>query len=172
MTTSRIDLSRCRTSPLIVAAIVLLAGGLPGCGTGHTAVTQAPVTGQHFRAAWVEERDSTVEVPLEDKADFAADLVKDLAKQGFANGDGLKITYRFIQYDIGSQSARWAMHGLGSVGQGKLIVEAEFTNEAGRSLAKISAEGQINGGLTGGSFAHARARAAEQVAEYAGKYFK
>ncbi len=145
---------------------------LPACGTGHTAVMQAPLAGQHFRAAWVEERDSTVDVPLEEKADFSAELTTQLAKEGFAAGDGLKITYRFIQYDRGQQSARWALGGLGGVGQGKLIVEATFTNMAGESLGKISAEGQISAGAAGGSFAHARARAADEIAEYAGKHFR
>jgi hypothetical protein len=82
----------------------------------------------------------------------------------------LKIHYRFIQFNPGSQFSRWFWGGIGSAGKGSLTVEVRFLDGSGRELAKIQSEGEITSGAFGGSFDFAVQKAATEVAEYARRF--
>lgn len=154
-------------SALSVAVFVLI-----GCsGKGQTFVSEPPVTGQRFQSATIVEGASApIEMSAADKADFAERLREELHKEGrFMSGNGLTITYRFVQYDEGIRSYRWFFPGLG---EGTLAVEAEFSDQDGRRLGKITAQGRIGGGAMGGSIKNAHARAAEEIATYAAAHFR
>lgn len=105
------------------------------------------------------------------KTQFKAALEQELfEKGGFVRGDGLKIMYRFIQFNPGSQFSRWFWGGIGSAGKGTMTVEARFLEFDGKELAKIHAEGEITSGAFGGSFNLAIQKAAKEIAEYAKKF--
>ena len=151
--------------------LVALAICLTGCGAGRTMVLAPPETTAKFQAAEIFEDKATVEVPGEVSSSFQAKLVQELYKEGgFTRGPGLKIRYRFIQFNPGSQFTRWFWGGIGSAGKGTMTVEARFLDNSDKELAKIQSEGEISSGAFGGSFDFALEKAAHEVAEYAKKF--
>lgn len=61
-----------------------------------------------FTSAELYEDKATVNVPGDVSASFQAKLAQLLYGQdGFTNGPGIKIRYRFIQFNPGSQFSRW-----------------------------------------------------------------
>jgi hypothetical protein len=144
---------------------------LAGCGAGKTTVVSLTEKYAKFTRAEIFEEKSTVQVPEQMKAQFKAALEKELfEKGGFVRGDGLKIMYRFIQFNPGSQFSRWFWGGIGSAGKGSMTVEARFLEFNGKEMAKIQAEGEITSGAFGGSFNLAIQKAAKEIAEYAKRY--
>ncbi len=102
---------------------------------------------------------------------FEAKLAQLLYGQdGFTKGPGLKIRYRFIQFNPGNQFTRWFWGGIGSAGKGSMTVEARFLDSSDKELAKIQSDGEISSGGFGGSFDFAIQKTAEEVAEYAKKF--
>ena len=144
---------------------------LAGCGAGKTTVVSLEDTYAKFTRAEIFEEKSTVNVPEQVKTKFRGALEKELfEKGGFVRGDGLKIMYRFIQFNPGSQFSRWFWGGIGSAGKGTMTVEARFLKFDGKELAKINAEGEIASGAFGGAFNLAIQKAAKEIAEYAKRY--
>jgi hypothetical protein len=153
---------------LIIFACTLF---LTGCGAGKTTVVSLTDTYAKFTRAEIFEEKSTVHVPEQVKTQFKGALEKELfEKGGFVRGDGLKIMYRFVQFNPGSQFSRWFWGGIGSAGKGSMTVEARFLKFDGTELAKINAEGEISSGAFGGSFNLAIQKAAKEIAEYAKRY--
>lgn len=163
---------------LVVRSVGLALGlglvALGGCGSSRTLVTEPPAMKQSFAAASIQAEPSTVPVPDEAGAAFVDQLSKELfASNAFANQPGgLKIAYRFIQFNGGNQFERWFWGGIGNAGEGSMTVEVRFLNAAGQQLAKIQSDGRIGSGFFGGSMQDAVKRAAEEVAKYAKANFR
>jgi hypothetical protein len=151
--------------------LLILSLLLIGCGAGKTMVLAPAETSDRFTEAEIIEDQSTVNVPSEVNSSFQAKLSQLIyGDGGFVRGPGLKIQYRFIQFNPGSQFTRWFWGGIGSAGKGSMTVEAKFLDRAGKELAKIQSEGEITSGAFGGSFDFAVQKAANEVAEYAKRF--
>jgi uncharacterized protein DUF4410 len=143
------------------------------CGVGRNLIVQPPQTRIRAASAVAAESNSPVSVPAELKSEFQSKLEKYLyAENGFQQGQELRIRYRYIQFDPGSQFSRWFFGGLGNTGEGSLTIEVKFFDSADKELATIQTEGRIGSGFFGGSFGEALDKAAEKVAEYAKTNFK
>lgn len=154
-----------------VGGLVLVAL-LGACsGTGKTLESDSPVAAQHFDRATIKVGESGVIIPAEDRAEFAQRLTVALAAANFEPGDGLTITYRFVQFQEGAQAARWLLGGMGGVGEGSMSVEAVFSDSSGQRLGKIIAEGRIGSGAFGGTFHNVLENAAQEIARYAAAHF-
>jgi hypothetical protein len=157
----------------IIGVFILLALTLffTGCGAGKTMVLAPPETSAKFSSAEVYEDQATVNVPSNVSSSFQAKLAQLLyGPDGFTKGPGLKIRYRFIQFNSGNQFTRWFWGGIGSAGKGTMTVEVRFFDSRDRELAKIQSEGEISSGAFGGSFDFAVQKTAEEVAGYAKKF--
>ena len=158
---------------VLICILILLSctAFLAGCGAGKTTVVAFKDTSAKYTRAEIFEEKSTVQVPENMKAQFKGALEKELfEKGGFVRGDGLKIMYRFVQFNPGSQFSRWFWGGIGSAGKGTMTVEARFLEFNGKELAKIHSEGEIASGFLGGDFNLAVQKAAKEIAEYAKKF--
>lgn len=159
-----------------LATIMALGGltALGGCGSARTIVAEAPTVKQSFAQATIAEDAATVPVPPEAKAAFVDAVSKALyAESAFTQGQGgVKLSYRFIQFNAGSQFERWFWGGIGNAGEGSLTVEVRFLDQTGKQLAKIQSDGRIGSGLFGGSMQDAVKRAADEVASYTKANFK
>ena len=161
-------------SPLMTLIVILA-----GCGAGKTLVMKPPGSEMHVTSVSFSEGTSTAVVPDQTIEEFEAKLSELLygeSKEGeaaaFQRGNDIKIVYRFLQHDEGSQFTRWFWGGIGNAGQGSLTVEAIYFDHADKELATIQVEGEIGSGFFGGSFEFAIDKAAEQLAEYTIKNFK
>jgi hypothetical protein len=154
-------------SRLAILGMCLL---LVACGTGRTLVMEAPQR-KAFSAVTLTRADDTVSVPDEYRIQFANKIrgllfgTKD--KPGpFAEGQGLTIRIKVIQFDEGSQFQRWFWGGIGNAGEGSMHVVAEFF-DGDKKLAQTQVEGRIGSGFFGGSMSEAVDKAAEEIAKYA-----
>ena len=143
---------------------------LAACGTGRTIVMEPPQK-KAFSAVTLARADDTVAVPEEYRTRFVAKLREQLYgtkdKPGpFAEGPGLTIRIKVVQFSAGNQFERWFWGGIGNAGEGSLQVLAEFY-EGQTKLANIQTEGRIGSGFFGGSMSEAVDKAAEEIAEYA-----
>ncbi|MGZ3633869.1 MAG: DUF4410 domain-containing protein [Parachlamydiaceae bacterium] len=101
------------------------------------------------------------------KGVFEKQLTRKLYKDGqIQQGPGIKLKYRFIQYNEGSRFARCMLGGIGNCGKASLLVEVVYLDCNRIELGKIQTEGKISSGLTGGSSDSAVQQAAEEVATY------
>ena len=163
----------CRRITGIKGLFILLALTLflIGCGAGRTMVLAPPVITAKFTSAEIYEDKATVDVPADVSASFQEKFSQLLyGEAGFVRGPDLKIRYRFIQFNPGSQFSRWFWGGIGSAGKGTMTVEARFLDKNDNELAKIQSEGEITSGVFGGSLQLAIEKAAKEVAEYAKKF--
>lgn len=146
---------------------------LAGCGAGRTLVMKRADTKLKVSSVEASEGKSPVDVPDDIKLIFKGKLNEFLYQEGaFQRGGDLKIKYRFIQFDPGSQFARYMLGGIGNTGEGSLTIEATYFDAAEIELATIQAEGRIGSGFFGGGFSLAVERAAEKIAEYTVANFK
>lgn len=156
---------------LRIWGIFIVALLFSGCGAGRTIVVTPTESPETFTAAEIIEDKSTVSVPAEVNTSFQTKLSQLIFTEGgFARGPGLKISYRFIQYNPGSQFSRWFWGGIGSAGKGTLTVEVRFLDQNNKELAKIQSEGEITSGVFGGSFDFAVQKTANEVAAYAKRF--
>ncbi len=158
-----------RKSFLLLTATLIFAG----CGAGKTMVIKPPETKIIAPSVVVMEGKSTVNVPDEIKTKFREKLNKQLYEEGgFQKGDAIKIEYRFIQYDPGSQFTRWFWGGIGNAGEGSITIEAKYFDADGREISTIQTEGKISSGFFGGAFELALEKAAKEIAEYTKNNFQ
>lgn len=154
---------------LLITGIVVLAG----CGTGRTFVIKPLETKPQVSSLDVSEGNSTVSVPEEAKKAFHEKLTKFLYEEGaFQRGNDLKIKYRFIQYNTGSQFKRWFWGGIGQAGEGSMTIEAKYFDATDKELATIQSEGRIGSGFFGGDFDFALEKAAKEITEYTKQNFR
>jgi hypothetical protein len=153
------------------AAAAALGFLVSACGTGRTMVMEPPEAKQAFTAVTLERAADTVTVPDEFRTRFLKDIRARLygedGKAGpFAEGPGLVIRIKVVQFDEGNQFERWFWGGIGNAGEGSLQVLAEFY-DGEKKLAQIQTEGRIGSGFFGGSMNEAVDKAAEEIADYA-----
>jgi hypothetical protein len=161
--------SQLRLALLLFLLIIFLGG----CGSGRTMVLKPTEIKQHFSSVEIIEGNSTVNVPADVKKVFSQKLEKFVYEEGgFQKGNELKLKYRFIQFNPGSQFTRYMWGGLGSSGKGTLTVEAKFFDPTDQELAMIQSEGEISSGVFGGSFDFALEKCAKEIAEYTKHNFK
>jgi hypothetical protein len=156
-------------------AVLGLCMLLAACGTGRTIVMEPPQK-KAFSAVTLARADDTVAVPEEYRARFVAKLREQLYgtkdKPGpFAEGAGLTIRIKVVQFSAGNQFERWFWGGIGNAGEGSLQVLAEFY-DGDRKLAQTQTEGRIGSGFLGGSMNEAVDKAAEEIARYAAAHFR
>jgi hypothetical protein len=149
---------------LILLMLMLLAG----CGAGRTMVLAPPETSAKFSSAELYEDKAAVSVPSDVSTSFQAKLGQLLyGSDGFTRGPGLKIRYRFIQFNPGNQFTRWFWGETVYAGRGSMTVEVRFFDSSDRELAKIQSTGEVASGAFGGSFGIAVQKTAKDVAGYA-----
>jgi hypothetical protein len=143
---------------------------LAGCGTARTLVMEPPQR-KAFAAATLARADDAVAVPEEYRVQFV-NKIRELLygtkeKAGpFAEGAGLTIRIRVVQFNEGSRLQRWFWGGVGNTGEGSIQVLAEFF-DGDTKLAQTHVEGRIGSGFFGGSMSQAVDKAAEEIAQYA-----
>jgi len=156
------------TAWLLLGLIVLA-----GCGVGRAMVIKPPEAKIRVNTVQVAEGNSPVAVPADVKATFTEKLDQYLyGEGGFQKGSELKISYRFIQYDPGSQFTRWFWGGIGNAGEGSLTIETKYFDASDKEIATVNVEGRIGSGFFGGALTEAIDRAAEKVAEYTKTNFR
>jgi hypothetical protein len=166
-----INLFRKFTGIVGIFVFLMCILSLSGCGAGKTMVLSPIETPVKFTSAELYEDKATVNVPGEVSASFQAKIAQLLyGLEGFTKGPGLKVRYRFIQFNPGNQFTRWFWGGIGSAGKGSMTVEARFLDSSDKELAKIQSEGEISSGAFGGAFDFAVQKTAEEVAEYAKRF--
>ncbi len=156
-----------------VAGIIVFALAISACSSGKTTVVKAPT--EKFTAASVVivEQNTEAPVPQNIRNNFKLMLNDELYKKdGFAKGSDIKLTFAFVRYAPGNRAARYALGGLGGVGEGVMQIQVTFEDASGRQIAEIMSEGKIKAGMAGGSIDKALARAAEEIAEYAKSNFR
>lgn len=158
------------------SAVVVVGLLLSACGAGRTLVMEPPDERRTFPAATIERGKDNVPIPEE----YATQLVQKLReglygnaeKPGaFADGAGLTIRTKVVQFEAGSKFQRWFWGGIGNQGEGSLHLLAEFY-DGDRKLAQIQTEGRIDSGAFGGSLKSAVEKAAEEITEYAVANFR
>lgn len=156
-----------------LTGIIVFALALSACSSGSTTVVKAPT--EKFTGASIVVVEQRTEAPVTQniRNNFKLMLNDKLyEKDGFAKGGDLKLTFAFIRYEPGNRAARYALGGLGGVGEGVMKIQVTFENASGRKIAEIVSEGKIKAGLAGGSIDKALDRAAEEIAEYAKSNFR
>lgn len=114
--------------------MALASALLMGCGAGKTLVMRPPEAA--FRASSVEIIEATpnIKVPEKARRTFKDKLERFIfAEGGLEKGPGLKISYRFIQFETGNQFTRWFWGGIGNAGEGSMTVEAKYYDGRGKS---------------------------------------
>lgn len=148
----------------IAAGLVFLVAA--GCATATTTVLEPPSSTLKTSTISINHGDDTVPVEDEYAAYFRGKLGEELyGEGGFTEGDGLTLTYRFIQLDQGSRAERYLLGPI--AGKGTMTIEIRFLDPNGTELSKIHTGGEVSGGFFGGSFKSALDKAAKEAAEYA-----
>lgn len=135
-------------------------------------VMQPPAVKARVSTVTSVEEAPTVDIPAERRARFQNALARELyaAEGGFVQGPELTIKWRFVQFNGGSQAARYFL-GFGA-GKGSLAVQAKFYDGSGNELASIQSEGEISAGVFGGSMDEAIDKCASEIATYAKTQFR
>ena len=156
--------------------VILLSLLLAACGAGRTIVLdpaeRADIATYH--AASISHADDTVEVPEKVVDAFDAELRKVFfeKKAAFREGeDGLRVAYRFLQFDPGNRFSRWFFGGIGNAGEATMLAEIRFLKPDGAEMARIQVEGKIGSGFFGGATDSALEKAAKEAADYARAHF-
>jgi len=159
---------------LVCLTLVLLIG----CGSGRTMVLKLPESQVETGEVELVRGESTVEVPEKVIVQFEEELRKVLFEKTedreapFVEGPGVKLEYRFIQFDKGNQFSRYMWGGLGNSGEGTLTVQVSYFDNTDQELTTIQSEGKIGSGFFGGSINSAVNRCAEEIANYTETNFR
>jgi len=145
----------------ISIAGLIAAAFLPGCGSVDS--------GSHpyqFSTAVLEEAPPTCAVAKDVEEHLRKAMDEDFfGKHGFQHGTELKVQYQITFVNEGNRAMR-ALVGFGT-GKGKVTVQAKFKDTAGKEIATIMMDGDVSGGMYGGSIFSAAENCADQIADYA-----
>lgn len=142
------------------------------CGTARTIVYEPVIIPSHINTNQVEIFNGTDTTPISDnvKGHFEKQLRKILYRDGSIQcGPGIKLQYRFLQYEEGNRFARYFLGGVGNTGEASLMIEVTYFDCEGNELGRVQTEGKISSGIFGGSSNNAVDRAAEEIAHYTRK---
>jgi hypothetical protein len=158
---------------LRLAALALLALPLGACTSSNLIVEQAaraPVSVQSVNLVY---GDSTVNV-TDDAAAYLNERMRNAFHGGdapaFAQGNDMTVRYRFVSYETGSRVVRYLLPGI--AGGSTMIVEAEFVSPSGEVIARVRGQGNVGGGIVGGSHNSAIDSAVNQIREFAVANFR
>jgi hypothetical protein len=145
---------------LSIAGIIALAF-LPGCGS----VDNGPHPYQ-FATAVLQEAPPTCAVAKDVDEHLQKAMNEDFfGKRAFQHGNELTVQYQIMFVNEGNRAMR-AFVGFGT-GKGKVTVQATFKDGKGKQLATIMIDGEVNGGVYGGSIYSAAENCADQISDYA-----
>ena len=83
----------------------------------------------------------------------------------FTKGDGMTVRYRYVGFNEGSRAGRYLTMGL--AGSSKIVLEADFVAPNGTVISTVRGEGEVRGGMLGGSNKSGIDKAVEEIADYA-----
>jgi hypothetical protein len=86
-------------------------------------------------------------------------------KHAFQRGNELKVQYQITFVNEGSRALRW-LAGWGA-GKGKVTVQTTFFDPTGKQIATFAIDGDVVGGMAGGSIFSAAEDCADQISDYA-----
>ena len=153
-------------SGILIATLFFIPVFLTGCGAGKTIIYENEIQYKSPTLTIASSR-ASVQVPSNMDSLMQEQLLKLLYDEGyFEYGPGLKLVYRVIQYNSGSQFTRWFWGGIGNAGEGSLTIEVKYFDDKGTQVGKIQSEGKIGSGLFGGAFDLAVEKATEEIASY------
>lgn len=155
-----------------VFALLCISFLLAACTSGKTTVLKPLDTPRSYSTLTLREGEFTGgEVSVENRGKLRQALASRLyGLEKFTEGSDLTLTYRVIQYDKGSRSARYWSSGFG--GAGTLTIEVTYTDKAGGELSRGNFEGKVSSGAFGGDFSGAIDAVASQIAAYTHKNFR
>ena len=161
---------------LIKGLLILMAFAsalvFTGCGAGRTIVMRPPETVFSAKSVEIMEETPTIKVPEKARRYFKEKLESFIFEEGgLEKGPRLRVSYRFIQFNPGSQLTRWFWGGIGNAGEGSVTVEAKYY-DGEREISSIQVEGKIQSGAFGGDFEFAIEKAAREIANYTVENFK
>ncbi len=171
------------TRRLMLISTTFLAsfsGLLAGCQEGRAFVLEPAAPDPRFAGVVVREGESTAPFTDDKRTHFERELRHRLAFAGMRDATPadapLVIEYRQVLHDEGSSATRVgaaivAVTGFptGALGMGQLGVEATYKDASGNVLARIVADGPIDGPL--GTPKTGLSTAARTIASYAKSHF-
>lgn len=156
-----------------LAALALLALPLAACASSNLTVEQ-PMRAAPMRVTTVTLQQDQSNVTVTDDAKTYLDTrMRDAFYDGetpaFRQGNDLTVRYRFVSFERGSRALRYLVPFI--AGGSTMIVEAEFIDPQGNVLSRVRGQGQVNGGIAGGSHNSAIESAVGQIRDYAVQTF-
>jgi hypothetical protein len=156
-----------------LAALLLISMPLAACTSSNLTVEQAAKTPIRVQAVELQMADSTVNI-----SDDAKNYLNERMRNAFTGGDAplfkqgadMLVRYRFVSFEKGSRVARYLLPGI--AGGSTMIVEAEFVDPNGVVVSRVRGQGNVGGGIAGGSHNSAIDSAVNQIREYAQNTFK
>ena len=153
---------------LRLAALLLISAPLAACASSALTVEQAirvPVRAASVNLARAE---STVDVTADAQTylDQKMHAAFHDGPNAFGDGNDVTIRYRFVTYQRGSRALRYIGAGILG-GKAKVVVEAEFLSATGERIGLVRAEGEVAGGIAGGSHNSGIDKAVNEIRAYA-----
>jgi hypothetical protein len=128
---------------------------------------EAPVKVTSMR---VVEGQHTANVPEEEQEEILERFTEAVYEKGaFVQGEEMTLEYRIVLFDPGSQFGRYLI-GFGA-GEGEIIVETTFRDQAQEMVAKIECSARLTAGTFGGGFRDAYNRVIEEAVTFATNNF-
>lgn len=145
-----------------------LALGLSACANSSILVERPNASSYRTDSATVVYDKSNVSVD-EANIEYTRKKMEDAFFGGdkpiFVQGDGITVKYRYLSFDEGSRAARYLLGPI--AGGSKIVLEVEFFDKSGTSLALVRGEGTVAGGFFGGSNKTGIDKAVDEIADYA-----
>ncbi len=156
-----------------LAALALLAMPIAACTSSNLTVEQAARNPVRANSVNLQYADSTVQVS-QDAQTYLQQRMNNAFLGGdapaFRQGQDMTVRYRFVSFERGSRVARYLLPGI--AGGSTMIVEAEFVSPSGEVLARVRGQGNVGGGIAGGSHNSAIDSAVNQIREFAVNTFR
>jgi hypothetical protein len=156
-----------------LAALALLAAPIAACSSSNLIVEQAVRQPMRVNAVQLAYSDSTVNVDPDGIAYLQRKMTEAFhggTAPAFREGQDLTIRYRFVSYEEGSRIGRYLLGGL--TGGATMLVEAEFVTPGGDTIGRVRGQGNVSGGIAGGSHNSAIDSAVKQIRDYAVATFR
>jgi hypothetical protein len=148
-------------SAVTLMALLLLAG----CSSGKITGAEGPAGNARFTAMEIYRGQDAMAVSAGISKTFEARLRRQLTRSnGFVQGEGLRLLYRFISFDPGDRMTRYMTLGLS--GEAVARVEVRMFDAQNRPLGRVESEGRLSTGLFGGGTDATAENCADEVAAH------